>query len=128
LIVLRGGAQDASILREPTTARPELAIDRRREPRRLTAWDELPQAAYDDEKVLMGAVQALYHFKNASARFIRELHAADEYDNFELPFCSRCPAVVVDAVDDVIAAAKDRDTSTAALRSRSSVSCRTSER
>lgn len=49
--------------------------------------------------------QALYDFKNASSRFIRELHADEDYENFELPYCSRCPAVIVDAVNDVIAAA-----------------------
>lgn len=50
--------------------------------------------------------QALYTFKNASSRYIRELHADEEYENFELPYCSRCPQVVVDAVNDVIAAGK----------------------
>lgn len=51
--------------------------------------------------------QALYEFKNASSRYIRELHADADYDNFELPYCSRCTAVVVEAINDVIAAAKD---------------------
>lgn len=50
--------------------------------------------------------QALYDFKNASSRFIRQLYADDEYENFELPFCSRCPAVIVEAVNDMIAVAK----------------------
>ncbi len=50
--------------------------------------------------------QALYAFKNASSRYIRELHADDDYENFELPYCSRCPAVIVDAVNDVIASAR----------------------
>ena len=30
--------------------------------------------------------QALYDFKGASSRFIRELHAGGEYNNFELPY------------------------------------------
>ena len=50
--------------------------------------------------------QALYDFKNASARYIRELHAGDAYEKFELPFCSRCTDIVVAAVNDSIAAAK----------------------
>jgi superfamily I DNA/RNA helicase len=50
--------------------------------------------------------QALYDFKNASSRYIRELHADDDYENFDLPYCSRCTAVIVDAVNDVVAAAK----------------------
>jgi AAA domain len=49
--------------------------------------------------------QALYDFKNASARYIRELHAGGAYEKFELPFCSRCTEVVVAAVNDSIAAA-----------------------
>jgi superfamily I DNA/RNA helicase len=50
--------------------------------------------------------QALYTFKNASSRYIRELHDDEEYENFDLPYCSRCPQVIVDAVNDVIAAAR----------------------
>jgi superfamily I DNA/RNA helicase len=50
--------------------------------------------------------QALYDFKNASSRYIRELYADDEYENFDLPYCSRCTAVIVAAVNDVVAAAK----------------------
>jgi superfamily I DNA/RNA helicase len=53
--------------------------------------------------------QALYDFKNASSRYIRELYADDIYENFDLPYCSRCTAVIVDAVNDVVAAAKAND-------------------
>lgn len=49
--------------------------------------------------------QALYTFKKASSRYIRELHADEEYENFDLPYCSRCPEAIVDAVNDVIGAA-----------------------
>lgn len=49
--------------------------------------------------------QALYAFKNASPKFIRELAAAHDYERFELPYCSRCTSVVVDAVNEAIAAA-----------------------
>ena len=50
--------------------------------------------------------QALYDFKNASSRYIRELYANEDYENFDLPYCSRCTTVIVDAVNDVVAAAK----------------------
>jgi superfamily I DNA/RNA helicase len=49
--------------------------------------------------------QALYDFKNASARYIRELFVDSTYEKFELPYCSRCTAVIVAAVNDAIAAA-----------------------
>jgi hypothetical protein len=46
--------------------------------------------------------QALYGFKDATPRFIRELAAGTEYERFALPYCSRCTAVVVAAVNDVL--------------------------
>lgn len=46
--------------------------------------------------------QALYHRKHASPMFIRELAANDDYEKFELPYCSRCTSVIVDAVNNVI--------------------------
>jgi ATP-dependent DNA helicase UvrD/PcrA len=49
--------------------------------------------------------QALYHRKHASPDFIRELAEDDTYARFELPFCSRCTVVIVDAVNNVIARA-----------------------
>ena len=49
--------------------------------------------------------QALYNFKGADARYIRELAANDAYEKHELPFCSRCTHVIVAAVNDAIAAA-----------------------
>lgn len=51
--------------------------------------------------------QALYAFKNASARYIRDLADDDEYEKFSLPYCSRCTQVIVHGVNDVITAAKD---------------------
>jgi len=54
--------------------------------------------------------QALYEFlKNASAHHIR-LRYGDEmshYAAFNLPFCARCPQVVVEATNDLIQSAKD---------------------
>lgn len=49
--------------------------------------------------------QALYSFKNAEARFIRELAEGDAYERFSLPYCSRCTDVVVSAVNNALKAA-----------------------
>jgi ATP-dependent DNA helicase UvrD/PcrA len=46
--------------------------------------------------------QALYHRKHASPEFIRELAVDNGYAKFELPYCSRCTTVIVDAVNNVI--------------------------
>lgn len=51
--------------------------------------------------------QALYsQLRDASWDHIRLLSKAGEYEVFELPFCMRCPKVVVDAVSDVLAKAR----------------------
>lgn len=50
--------------------------------------------------------QGLYEFKGASPDYIRELASGGEYERFELPYCSRCTTVIVDAVNDVVAAAR----------------------
>lgn len=50
--------------------------------------------------------QALYTFKHASAIYIRELAADPSFERFELPFCSRCPEVIVEGVQRVIARAR----------------------
>jgi superfamily I DNA/RNA helicase len=49
--------------------------------------------------------QALYAFKSASPRFIRELAHEEQYEQFPLPYCSRCTKVIVDAVNDALRAA-----------------------
>ena len=48
--------------------------------------------------------QALYDFKDASPDYIREKHGNENsgYAPFNLPFCSRCTRVVVDAANDII--------------------------
>lgn len=52
--------------------------------------------------------QALYsQLRGASWEHIRRLSRADEYEVFMLPFCMRCPEVIVDAVNDVLAKAAD---------------------
>jgi superfamily I DNA/RNA helicase len=55
--------------------------------------------------------QALYDFKHASSKHIRERHDGDgsKYAAFNLPYCSRCNRVIVDAANDVIDEAKKRN-------------------
>jgi len=50
--------------------------------------------------------QALYSFKHASADFIRDLATSGEYERFELPYCTRCTSVLVEATNRVVARAK----------------------
>jgi superfamily I DNA/RNA helicase len=52
-------------------------------------------AAGDDD-------QALYGFKHASPEFIRAMANDGAYETFELPYCSRCPPVIVRTVVQVI--------------------------
>lgn len=49
--------------------------------------------------------QALYKFRHASAEHIRELARRADVERHELPYCSRCTGVVVEAVNMVIARA-----------------------
>lgn len=52
--------------------------------------------------------QALYsQLRDASWDYIRELSLDDEFEVFELPFCMRCPKVVVEAVNDTITKARE---------------------
>lgn len=46
--------------------------------------------------------QALYGFRHASAQYIRSLAADSSYQRFELPYCTRCTAVIVDATHTTI--------------------------
>lgn len=52
--------------------------------------------------------QALYAFKNASTEHIRHKHsdACADYASFNLPYCSRCTSVIVEATNDLINSAK----------------------
>jgi superfamily I DNA/RNA helicase len=51
--------------------------------------------------------QALYsQLRDASWDHIRAIYLSGHYDTFELPFCMRCPEVIVGAVNDVIAKAR----------------------
>ncbi len=49
--------------------------------------------------------QALYSRKDASSHFIRNKYRNDEYEPFQLPYCSRCPQVIISAVNDIIQSA-----------------------
>lgn len=52
--------------------------------------------------------QALYsQLRDASWDHIRLLNKAGEYAVFKLPFCMRCPKVVVDAVNDILTKAEE---------------------
>lgn len=52
--------------------------------------------------------QALYsQLRNASWDHIRLLSKTNDYKVFKLPFCMRCPKVVVDAVSDVLIRARE---------------------
>lgn len=51
--------------------------------------------------------QALYIFKQASPEHIRSKHGEEsaDYESFNLPYCSRCVRVTVEATNDIIKAA-----------------------
>jgi len=54
--------------------------------------------------------QALYsQLRDASWDHIRLLNDAGDYEVHKLPFCMRCPKVVVDAVNDIITRANELD-------------------
>lgn len=46
--------------------------------------------------------QALYDFKHASPRYLRDLAMGGKFERFELPFCTRSTEVLVEAVADVV--------------------------
>lgn len=48
--------------------------------------------------------QAVYSQRNSSPEYIRSKFMSGDYDTFELPFCSRCPRVVVEATSSFIEA------------------------
>jgi len=54
--------------------------------------------------------QALYGWKGASTKHIRQRHSEDnsDYAPFKLPYCSRCTRVIVDATNDIINRAKEQ--------------------
>jgi superfamily I DNA/RNA helicase len=53
--------------------------------------------------------QALYDFKDADPKYIRfKVNPTSNYTFFNLPYCSRCTKVVVDAFNDIIENAKHK--------------------
>lgn len=54
--------------------------------------------------------QALYDFKSASTRYIREFYSeeAPDYMSFSLPFCYRCTSVIVHSINEFIQSAEER--------------------
>lgn len=46
--------------------------------------------------------QAVYHARNSSPNFLREKFYSGAYQIFQLPFCTRCPQVVVDVTNAFI--------------------------
>lgn len=46
--------------------------------------------------------QAVYHARNSSPDYLREKLNSDKYQVFQLPYCSRCPQVIVHATNAFI--------------------------
>jgi superfamily I DNA/RNA helicase len=64
------------------------------------------EVAFIDELQKRGSIlivgdddQAVYRARNSSPDHLREKYRSGEYEVFELPFCSRCPKVIVDAAN-----------------------------
>jgi ATP-dependent DNA helicase UvrD/PcrA len=51
--------------------------------------------------------QALYDFKHASPRFLRERALGGQYQRFELPYCTRCTEVLVQATNRTVERAQE---------------------
>lgn len=53
--------------------------------------------------------QAIYHeLRQASPEFIREKRHNPQFSSFDLPYCSRCPKVIVDVVNAIIEKAETK--------------------
>lgn len=50
--------------------------------------------------------QSVYKGRCASSEYLREKYKSGEYAKFELPFCCRCPEVIVQAINVVLEAAQ----------------------
>lgn len=53
--------------------------------------------------------QSLYTFRYANPKEIRVKNMLQEYTSFELPFCRRCPRVIIDAFNSILDKAKQKD-------------------
>lgn len=56
----------------------------------------------DDDQALYGML------KSASADYVREKFNDPEYEHFCLPFCSRCPAAITHAIEDILGEARKK--------------------
>jgi len=45
--------------------------------------------------------QAVYHLRGSSPEYLRKKFTSGHYKTFELPFCSRCTEVVVNATNEI---------------------------
>lgn len=52
--------------------------------------------------------QAVYHDRAASSKFLRDLYSSGQYTIFQLPFCGRCPEVIVEATNNLIKSARSK--------------------
>lgn len=87
---------------ERTPAYPLVVVDEYQDFTRLeTAF--IAQLGFKSPLLIAGDDdQALYDFRFATAEHIRALAESDFAERHTLPFCSRCPQPVVDAVNSVI--------------------------
>lgn len=52
--------------------------------------------------------QSLYQFKHANPKDIRYKYDSDEFESFQLPFCSRCTEVIIKAFNEILAVSKSK--------------------
>jgi superfamily I DNA/RNA helicase len=52
--------------------------------------------------------QSLYDFKHAIPDDIRAKASSKDYESFELPYCSRCTSVIIDAYNKLVDVAKSK--------------------
>lgn len=53
--------------------------------------------------------QAIYDGRNASPTHLRAIHQSADFEKFELPFCSRCPQVIISATNSILQRAQQTD-------------------
>jgi len=53
--------------------------------------------------------QAIYSGRSSTPEFLREAFNSGDYTIFELPYCSRCPVVVVNAVNEFISVVQSKE-------------------
>lgn len=56
--------------------------------------------------------QAIYDFKHATPKYLRRIVGDQEalkYEKFSLPYCSRCPSVIISSIHNIVAKAKNME-------------------